>query len=66
MVSGETGHWLMINKKGVFAPEDINYLPDNFTLEFDLIYSSDNYIPTLQTLFLSAGNGKDGNQELNA
>ena len=64
--SGETGHWLMINKKGVFKPEDINKLPDNFTLEFNLIYSSDNYIPTLQTLFLSAGNGKDGNQELNA
>ena len=65
-VSGETGNWLMINKKGVFKPEDINNLPDNFTLEFDLIYSSDNYIPTLQTLFLSAGNGKDGKQELNA
>ena len=65
-VSGETGHWLMINKKGVFKPEDINNLPDNFTLEFDLIYSSDNYIPFLQTLFLSAGNGKDGNRNLNA
>ncbi|KAA9035520.1 OmpA family protein [Ginsengibacter hankyongi] len=64
--SSETGHWLMINKKGVFKPEGINKLPDNFTLEFNLIYSSDNYIPTLQTLFLSAGNGKDGNQELNA
>ncbi len=65
-VSGETGKWLMINKKGAFKPEDINSLPDNFTLEFDLIYSSDNYIPTLQTLFLSAGNGKDGKEELNA
>ena len=64
--AGETGRWLMINKKGVFKPEDINKLPDNFTLEFDLIYSSDNYIPTLQTLFMSAGNGKDGTQELNA
>ena len=64
--SGETGHWLMINKRGVFKPEDIDNLPDNFTLEFDLIFSSDNYIPTLQTLFLSSGNGKDGKQELNA
>ncbi len=65
-VSGETGHWLMLNKRGVFKPEDINNLPDNFTLEFDLIYSSDNYIPSLQTLFLSAGNGKDGKEKLNA
>lgn len=65
-VSGETGNWLMINKKGIFKPEDINNLPDNFTLEFDLIYSSDSYIPFLQALFLSAGNGKDGKQELNA
>jgi outer membrane protein OmpA-like peptidoglycan-associated protein len=65
-VSGETGHWLMINKKGVFKPEDIKSLPDNFTLEFDLIYSSDNYISFLETLFMSAGNGKDGKVPLNA
>jgi OOP family OmpA-OmpF porin len=64
-VSGETGHWLMINKRGIFKPGDINNLPDNFTLEFDLICSSDNYIPPLQALFLSAGNGKDGKEELN-
>ena len=65
-VSGEPGHWLMINKRGAFKPEDINNLPDNFTLEFDLIYSSDNYIPFLQMLFISAGNGKDGKEPLNA
>ncbi len=64
-VSGETGHWLTIDKRGVFKPEDINNLPDNFTLEFDLIYSSDNSIPFLQMLFLSAGNGRDGKQPLN-
>jgi OmpA-OmpF porin, OOP family len=65
-ISGETGHWLMLNKRGVFKPEDITNLPDNFTLEFDLIYSSDNYIPFLQTLFMSTGNGKDGKEKLNA
>ena len=65
-VSGETGHWLMLNKRGIFKPEDINNLPDNFTLEFDLIYASGNYIPFLQILFLSAGNGKDGKEVLNA
>ncbi len=65
-VTGESGHWLMINKKGVFKPEDIKSLPDNFTLEFDLIYSSDNYISFLETLFMSQGNGKDGKEPLNA
>jgi len=63
-VSGETGHWLMINKRGVFKPEDINNLPDNFTLEFDLIYSG--AVPYLQMLFMSAGNGTDGKLPLNA
>lgn len=63
-LSGETGHWLMINKQGVFKPEDIKSLPDNFTLEFDLIYTGD--VPRLQTLFMSSGNGKDGNVPLNA
>ncbi|MEO8855015.1 MAG: OmpA family protein [Ginsengibacter sp.] len=64
--SGHTGNWLMINKKGLFLPEFINNLPDNFTLEYDFIYSSSNYLPFLQLLFLSTGNGKDGKQVLNA
>ena len=62
-ISSETGHWIMINKKGIFKPEVINILPENFTLEFDLIYFGD--VPPLQTLFMSAGNGKDGNVPLN-
>ncbi|MDE3182516.1 MAG: OmpA family protein [Bacteroidota bacterium] len=64
--SGQTGNWLMLNKKGIFIPEFINNLPDNFTLEYDLIYLGGNYLPSLQLLFLSAGNGKDGKQVLNA
>ncbi len=64
-VSGQPGHWLMLNKKGVFKPEDIKELPDNFTLEYDLIYVGGNYVPFLQTLFLSEGNGKDGKEALN-
>ncbi len=64
--SGQAGNWLMINKKGVFIPEFINNLPDNFTLEYDLIYSGSNYIPFLQLLFLSTGNGKDGKSDLNS
>ena len=30
------GKWLKINKEGVFYPEFITSLPENFTLEFDL------------------------------
>jgi outer membrane protein OmpA-like peptidoglycan-associated protein len=31
------GKWLRISKQGVFMPEFIDSLPDNFTLEFDLL-----------------------------
>lgn len=36
-VDGETGKWLLMNNPGVFMPEFITDLPENFTLEFDLI-----------------------------
>jgi OmpA-OmpF porin, OOP family len=35
-VDGKTGKWLMLNKEGVFTPEFITALPDNFTLELDV------------------------------
>ena len=41
-VDGRTGNWLSIAKPGVFLPEFINGLPENFTLEFEL-YCSKNY-----------------------
>ncbi|HYJ62277.1 MAG TPA: OmpA family protein [Parafilimonas sp.] len=56
-VSNQTGHWLMINKRGLFMPERINNLPDNFTLEFDLMYVGAN--PFLQLLLLTGGTGSD-------
>jgi outer membrane protein OmpA-like peptidoglycan-associated protein len=31
------GKWLKISKQGVFMPEFIDTLPDNFTLEYDLL-----------------------------
>ncbi len=31
------GKWLKISKQGVFMPEFIDSLPDNFTLEYDLL-----------------------------
>ncbi len=36
-VDGQPGHWLMLNKKGRFIPEFITGLPENFTLQFDVI-----------------------------
>lgn len=41
-IEGRQGKWLSIAKKGLFYPEYINNLPDNFTYQFDLI-CSDNY-----------------------
>jgi OmpA-OmpF porin, OOP family len=35
-VDGKEGKWLMLNKEGVFMPEFITGLPENFTLEFDV------------------------------
>jgi len=36
-IEGKPGHWLMLSKQGVFMPEFIDSLPDNFTFEFDLL-----------------------------
>ena len=54
--SGQAGHWLMLNKRGIYKPEDINKLPDNFTFEFDLIYSGSPDF--LQLLLVSSENDK--------
>lgn len=35
-VSGKPGKWLSMTKNGVFIPERITVLPDNFTLEFEV------------------------------
>jgi OmpA-OmpF porin, OOP family len=36
-IEGKEGHWLMLKKQGIFMPEFIDTLPDNFTFEFDLL-----------------------------
>ncbi len=36
-VEGQTGKWLSLSKDGVFIPEFIIALPDNFTFEFELM-----------------------------
>lgn len=36
-VAGKPGRWLKLTRAGVFVPELMPTLPDNFTLEFDLL-----------------------------
>ena len=36
-VAGRPGRWLKLTKGGAFVPELVPVLPDNFTLEFDLL-----------------------------
>lgn len=38
-IQGGDGKWLSVTKRGVFLPEYISSLPDNFTLQFDLLCS---------------------------
>lgn len=40
-INNKEGKWLKINKQGVWHPEFITSLPENFTLEFDLGVSND-------------------------
>lgn len=59
--SGKEGHLLMLTKQGKYIPEYIKALPDNFTLEYDLI-SNDKfsyYSPALSIYFLTGKNGKE-------
>jgi outer membrane protein OmpA-like peptidoglycan-associated protein len=38
-IGGRDGKWLSVTKRGIFLPEFITDLPDNFTLQFDLVCS---------------------------
>lgn len=38
---GRSGNWLRLNNTGVYMPEYIKNLPENFTLEFDLLCNPD-------------------------
>ena len=40
-VTGAPGRWLKLTRAGFFLPEFVTELPDNFTLEFDLLVSPD-------------------------
>lgn len=36
-IEGKTGHWFSMGKAGFFMPEFIDSLPDDFTLEYDIM-----------------------------
>jgi OmpA-OmpF porin, OOP family len=57
-VEGQKGHWLMLQKKGKFIPEFLNNLPENFTLQFDLMCNEkfDFYSESLLLYFLTGDN----------
>lgn len=54
-VEGYTGKWLSLSKDGVFMPEFITALPENFTLEFELMCNPDySYYSTAFHLYMAA------------
>lgn len=73
-VQGIDGKWLSVTKRGIFLPEFINSLPDNFTLQFDLLcpdnigYGSGNFgvsfdvIPNPSKQFATLGHGVNRNE----
>lgn len=46
-VNGMPGKWLKIGEKGIFHPEFITNLPENFTLQFDIVVNNANYLSPL-------------------
>lgn len=57
-VNGQAGRWLMVNKKGRFIPEYISELPENFTLQFNLMSNEkfDYYSSGLELFFMTGSN----------
>ena len=43
-IDGKDGKWLSLTKPGIFYPEYIKTLPENFTLEYDAAASSNYYM----------------------
>ncbi|MDZ4750033.1 MAG: OmpA family protein [Flavobacteriales bacterium] len=57
-VEGKEGKYLLISKEGVFMPDYITDLPENFTLQFDITTNEDFnfYSGGFATTFLSTNN----------
>ncbi|MEW5975604.1 MAG: OmpA family protein [Acidobacteriota bacterium] len=57
-IEGKPGRWLKFTQAGVFAPELTPTLPDNFTLEFDLLTSTPFSGPAIRTSLALMDNPK--------
>ena len=57
-IAGTEGKWLMLGPEGVFYPEFVTKLPENFTLEFNLATTSDFsfYSGVVRTIFAEVTN----------
>ncbi|GLU53264.1 OmpA family protein [Dyadobacter frigoris] len=57
-IAGTEGKWLMLGPEGVFYPEFVTKLPENFTLEFNLATTSDfsYYSGFMRTVFAEVTN----------
>ncbi|MFY7911356.1 MAG: OmpA family protein [Emticicia sp.] len=40
-IDGQKGKWLKASDRGLFFPDFVNQLPENFTMEFDMMISED-------------------------
>ncbi|MCU0323823.1 MAG: OmpA family protein [Spirosomaceae bacterium] len=40
-IDGQPGKWLQASDRGLFFPDFVNQLPENFTMEFDMMISDD-------------------------
>lgn len=59
-VKGQSGHWLRLFHNGRFLSPSIKNLPENFTIEFDMImtFQQLNYVyPEIKIQLLNLGNG---------
>lgn len=57
-IEGKPGRWLKLTKGGVFAPELTPTLPENFTLEYDLLTSTPYNGTHIRTSLASMSNPK--------
>jgi OOP family OmpA-OmpF porin len=59
-VEGQEGKWLMFMKDGVFLPEYINDLPDNFTMTFDLMTNEEfNFYSGFLSMNFASSNNRE-------
>jgi OOP family OmpA-OmpF porin len=58
-IEGKPGRWLKLTRGGVFVPELTSTLPDNFTLEYDLLTSTPYTGTHIRTSLVSMTNPRE-------